>query len=88
MKGGTVYLVELEAELDERLQKNKSPHRLEHKPTKRDITWSEKELLSTMKKYRLNSLEGEITKANYLKINNTNLSPEEVARMIKQQFQL
>ena len=34
-KGGTVYFVELEAELDERLERNKSPNRLEHKPKKR-----------------------------------------------------
>ena len=33
-KGGTVYFVELEAELDERLERNKSPNRLEHKPKK------------------------------------------------------
>lgn len=41
-KGAAVYFVELEAELDERLERNKSPHRLEHKPKKRDIEWSEK----------------------------------------------
>ena len=33
-KGGTVYFVELEAELDERLERNKSPNRLKHKPKK------------------------------------------------------
>lgn len=33
-KGAAVYFVELEAEIGERLERNKSPHRLEHKPKK------------------------------------------------------
>ncbi|MBJ7930773.1 MULTISPECIES: AAA family ATPase [Bacillus cereus group] len=88
LKGGTVYFVELEAELDERLERNKSPHRLEHKPKKRDIEWSENNLKETMKKHRLNSLHGEIEKEEYIKINNTYLSPKEVAEMIKEKFRL
>ncbi|PEW02995.1 shikimate kinase [Bacillus cereus] len=87
-KGGTVYFVELEADLDERLERNKSPHRLEHKPKKRDIEWSEKNLKDTMEKHRLNSLNGEIEKEEYIKINNTHLSAKEVAIMIKDKFRL
>jgi shikimate kinase len=87
-RGGVVYFVELEADLSERLERNKSPHRLEHKPTKRNLLRSEQDLLSTMKRYRLNSLEGEIKRENYIKINNTDLSAEEVAEIIKEQFQL
>src|SRR5699024_3537054 len=34
-KGSEIYFVELEADLEERLERNKNPHRLEHKPTKR-----------------------------------------------------
>ncbi|OIK11291.1 AAA family ATPase [Bacillus sp. MUM 13] len=87
-RGGSVYYVELEADLEERLKRNKSPNRLEHKPTKRNIENSEADLKSTMQKYRLNSLEGEIKKRNYLKINNTNLSPKETAKIIKEEFGL
>ncbi|MBM7602639.1 shikimate kinase [Metabacillus crassostreae] len=87
-RGGTVYLVELEAVLEERLERNKSPHRLEHKPTKRNVEWSEKELRETQEKHRLNSFEGEIKKEHYLRIDNTNLSPQEVVKMIKEQFNL
>ncbi|MGA9173885.1 MAG: AAA family ATPase [Thermoactinomyces sp.] len=87
-KGGVVYFVELEADLEARLERNKSPHRLEHKPTKRNIEQSEQNLKITMEKHRLNSLEGEIKKENYIKINNTNLSAEEVAKIIKEKFQL
>ncbi|WP_062107357.1 AAA family ATPase [Bacillus niameyensis] len=86
--GGTVYFVELEADVDERLQRNKGANRLEHKPTKRNIDWSEQDLLTTMNNHRLNSLEGEITKEDYLRINNTNLTAGEVARMIKKEFRL
>lgn len=87
-KGGVVYFVELEADVETRLERNKSPHRLKHKPSKRNIEQSEQNLKITMEKHRLNSLEGEIKKENYIKINNTNLSAEEVAKIIKEKFQL
>jgi len=87
-KNGTVYYVELESNLEERLQRNTSTNRLEHKPSKRNIEWSENDLIQSMDKYRLNSLEGEINFANYIKINNTNISAEEVAKIVKGRFQL
>ncbi|MGH0676626.1 AAA family ATPase [Bacillus luti] len=87
-KGGTVYFVELEADLDERLERNKSPHRLEHKPKKRDIEWSERNLKETLKKHRVNSLHGEIKNEEYIKINNTHVTAREVAKMIKEKFKL
>ncbi|MGM0828849.1 MAG: AAA family ATPase [Bacillota bacterium] len=87
-RGGTVYFVELEADLEERLERNKSSNRLEHKPSKRDIDWSEGDLKKSMEDYRLNSLEGEMKYSNYIKINNTNLSAEEVAMLIKEKFHL
>jgi hypothetical protein len=82
-KGAEVYFVELEADLNERLRRNKSPNRLEHKPTKRKIETSEANLKSFMQKHRLNSLEGEMKKENYIRIDNTRLSAMEVAEMIK-----
>ncbi|WP_163103033.1 AAA family ATPase [Peribacillus alkalitolerans] len=87
-RGGSVYYVELEADLEERLERNKSPNRLEHKPKKRDIEWSENDLKRTMEKHRLNSLEGEITFSNYIKINNTSLNAVDVAKIIKERFHL
>lgn len=87
-KGGIVCFVELEADLDIRLERNKSPNRLKHKPTKRDIAFSERDLRSKAATSRLNSLDGEIRRENYIRINNTALSPEEVAGMIKQRFSL
>ncbi|USB33403.1 AAA family ATPase [Paenibacillus sp. YPG26] len=87
-RGGTVYLVELEADLGARLERNKSPHRLLHKPTKRNFERSEQDLITTAERYRLNSREGEINKENYLRINNTRISPAETAQIIKDKFQL
>lgn len=85
-KGGTVYLVELEAGYEERIRRNKTENRLEHKPSKRNLERSEKDLISTYGKHRLNSYPGEINKENYLRINNTNLEPAVVAKMIKDTF--
>ncbi len=83
-----IYFVELEADLDQRVIRNKTPNRLEQKPTKRNIKKSEEELLSSLDAYRLNSDPGEITRKNYIRINNTELSAEEVASMIKKKFKL
>ncbi|WP_226672395.1 AAA family ATPase [Rossellomorea aquimaris] len=86
--GGEVYFVELESDLEVRLQRNTTPNRLQHKPSKRNIEDSEKRLLASLEKLRLNSVEGEIERQNYIKINNTNMSPEEVAEKIIDEFQL
>ena len=85
-QGAQVYYVELEADLETRLERNKTEHRLQEKPTKRDIAWSEQELLETAKRYRLNSKPGEITEPYYLRIDNTNLSAREVAEVICRHF--
>jgi len=86
--GGEVYIVELEADINERILRNKTENRLQNKPTKRNIEWSEQELINCGNKYRLNSEDGEIKHKNYLRINNTNLSAEDVAEMIKDKFEL
>lgn len=87
-EGGEIYIVELIADIEERRKRNTDPHRLSHKPTKRDVEWSDKELIDTMEQYRLVSDEGEIKEKNYLRINNTNISPEKAAQLIKETFAL
>lgn len=86
--GGKFYFVELEADLETRLQRNLTPHRLEEKKSKRDVEWSEKELLDCMEKYQLNSNEGEKLFDNQIKINNTDLKPDEVANIVIEKFNL
>lgn len=86
--GGNFYFVELSADLQTRLERNVTPHRLESKFTKNDIERSTKDLLETMEKYRLNSNDGETICPNHLKINNTNLSPDEVSNIIVEKYGL
>lgn len=83
-----ICLVELEADLQERLKRNKHEHRLAHKPSKRDLEFSEKALLNWESEYRMNSYEGEFPDKEIYKIDNTGLKPEAVARMIRDKFLL
>jgi hypothetical protein len=87
-KGAEVFYVELEADYDIRIDRNKTENRLLNKPTKRDLDFSEKLFIYLEDRYRLNSLSGEIEKENYLRINNTDIAPEVVAGIIKDRFQL
>lgn len=87
-RGAELYYVELEADFDIRIERNKSPNRLEHKPSKRDLEWSESAMIRTENKYRLNSYDGEIEFKNYIKINNTDITPDVAAKMIKNHFNL
>lgn len=86
--GADVYYVELCADTEVRFERNRTENRIKHKPKKADIEWSENDLRTTMEKHRLNSYDGEISFKNYLKINNTNLSAEQVAQQIKEHFAL
>lgn len=87
-KGGEVYFVELEADLDERLVRNKHPDRLAAKASKRNLEQSERALLTHEKQYRFNSTAGEFKGKKHLKINNTTLSPEEVAKLVIDTFSI
>ena len=84
------YVIELEASLEERLKRNKTDNRLKHKASKRDLEWSENDLIRSMTKHKLNSDlgKGEKIFKNYMRINNENISAEEVAKMIKEKFDL
>lgn len=76
----TVFL-ELECSLAERLKRNVTTLRLENKPSKRDTEHSEKMMRKNEQVYRLNSKEGELGTRVHLKVNNQDLTPEEVAGM-------
>lgn len=84
--GVPVYFVELEAEMEERLKRNRTENRLAHKPTKRNTAESEAHLRETMQTHRLNSAPGEVAHPRYVRINNTALSPEETAEWICEVF--
>lgn len=82
------YHVELVASQEERLKRNVSENRLNNKASKRDIEASNKRILDCDQKYRLESYDGELLFEHYIKIDNTNLSAKEVAKIIKARFKL
>ena len=86
--GGAFYFVELNADLETRLKRNETPHRMERKASKRNVAWSKANLLKDASNHRLNSEDGEIWFENHIKIDNTNLSPDEVADIVISQYKL
>jgi hypothetical protein len=87
-KGATVYYVELYADKDIRIDRNQTENRLKEKPSKQDIKTSLDRFLRLEDKYRLNSFDQELKLENYIKIDNTHLEPDEVAKQIKDYFKL
>ena len=85
-QGAEIYYVELVADQAVRLERNRTENRLKHKASKRDLAASEARLLNDDENHRFVSLPGELTFEHYLRIDNTNLSPEEAARQIKDHF--
>ena len=86
--GENVYWVELRADQDVRLWRNRTENRLKNKASKRDFAFSEGMILNEESRYRLESLPGEVTVSNYLKIDNTHLSPRETVARIRETFSL
>ncbi len=87
--GAKCCVVELCADFDVRLIRNKSENRLLHKESKRDLKWSEAEMRNTSSQYRLNSYDGEkLPFEHFLKLDNTNLPANEAAKIIKEYFAL
>jgi hypothetical protein len=83
-----VCYAELVAPQDIRLARNVTENRLKNKASKRDIEASNARLLRDDAAHRMESLPGEIPFENYIKIDNTELSPETVALMIRDRFEL
>ena len=83
---GDIYYVELVAPQEVRLQRNATENRLMHKASKRDIEASNARLLRDDIKYRCESLPGEINFPNYLRLDNSAITAEEAAGIIKAHF--
>ncbi|MEM1374660.1 MAG: AAA family ATPase [Pseudomonadota bacterium] len=86
--GHEVFWVELEADFDVRLKRNTTANRLENKPTKRDIDWSNQHIREVEKQYRFTSVPGELAYENYLRIENTDMEALDVADEICAHFGL
>jgi len=82
-----VYYAELVAPQRIRLERNATENRLKHKASKRNIEFSNWLLIRDDENHRMESLPGEISSPNYIRIDNSHLSPADAAKMIKERFQ-
>jgi hypothetical protein len=81
-----VYYVELIAPQEVRLQRNCTENRLKNKASKRDIDASNARLIRDDQNYRCESLPGEITFPNYLRLETADLAAADTAAKIKEYF--
>ncbi len=87
-RGGRVVYAELQATQDERLRRNETEFRLAEKPSKRDVAASRERLLDADAHYQMDSGGRFAGRADWLRIDNTALSPEAVAERIIAHFAL
>lgn len=86
--GHNVYIIELNADYETRKERNLTDNRLRYKKLKRDIQKSEAIFERFEKGLRTTSKENELVWENYLRINNSFMSPDEVAKMVLNHFQI
>jgi hypothetical protein len=87
-RGARVLFVELEASRAERLKRNECGSRLAEKPSKRDLEASRRRLLEDDARYQLNSGGKFDGRPDYLRIDNTLLTPGEVGERVIEHFGL
>jgi hypothetical protein len=86
--GRQTYYVELEADQAERERRNTTELRLAHKPSKRDTDASQAQLRRLSKDHKVNSTDELRDRDYYLRIDNTDKSPGDVAALIQRTFDL
>lgn len=86
---GHVAVVELVAGLETRLARNRTEHRLAEKKSKRDVDWSNANVLELEAEHRMTSSPGLdapgeqlLARWPHLVIDNTDLEPDEVAEQV------
>ncbi len=87
-RNGRVMFVELEASQAERLRRNATEFRLAEKPSKRDLDASRCRLLEDDQRYQLNTNGVYDDRADYLRIDTTDLTAADVADRIVMHFDL
>ena len=87
-RGARVLFVELEAPQAERLKRTAGESRLAEKPSRRDLEAVRRDLLDDDARYQLNSGGKFDWRPDYLRINNTHLTPGEVAERVIEHFAL
>lgn len=87
-EGKEVYFLELYADLGTRLERNKTENRLQHKPLKRDLAWSESNVKQMEVDYVLNSDGDILHDEKYLRVDNTHLEADAAADLFIKEFDL
>lgn len=87
-RGGRVVFAELEASQAERLRRNVTEFRLAEKPSKRDVDASRRGLLEADARYQLSSRGAFDGRADYVRIDTTDLTAAAVADRIITYFNL
>lgn len=87
-RGARVVYAELQATQEERLRRNETELRLAQKPSKRDVAFSRSLLLRHDGEYQLDSAGRFAGRADWLRIDNTALSPADAAEQIIRHFAL
>ena len=87
-RGARVVIVELEASQEERLRRNETAFRLAEKPSKRDVAASRRQLLADDAEYQLNSGGVFDGRADYLRLDTTELSAGDTAERIIARFEI
>ena len=85
-KGQTVFLVELLASVQARIQREGTPLRLALKPAKRDVARARALHLELEGRYQLSSLGQFPYPAQHFMVNTESQSPMESARLIAERF--
>lgn len=86
-RGGRAVFAELQADLETRRFRNEHPERLAEKASKRDLERSRTFLVEAEERFRLSS-DGRFPRPDHLLVDNTDLSPEDVAHRIAVHFDL
>lgn len=84
--GHDVYIIELYADYATRKVRNISENRISFKPSKKNQTRAEMIFEIFEEKLRTTSYDGEIIWDKYVRIDNTNMLPQETARYILDYF--
>ncbi|GAB2591741.1 hypothetical protein Aab01nite_38620 [Paractinoplanes abujensis] len=87
-RGGRVLFLELEASQEARLKRNAGADRLAEKASKRDLGRSRLHLLEADDRYRLNSTTEFAGRDDHLRVDNTDLTPGEVADLAVERLSL
>jgi hypothetical protein len=77
-RGGRTVFLELWADVETRLSRNRTELRLASKPSKRDVEESARRLVANGERYQLSS-RGDFPFPDHLRIDNTHLTPRAVA---------